>query len=65
MTENEKRWCFELVQPWLAGLYKLKVDEKLEDNSGNSIGRRFEVDTFNKTEATTQVVTVLEFQVSE
>jgi hypothetical protein len=65
MTENEKRWCFEPVQPWLAGLYKLKVDEKLEDNSGNSIGRRFEVDTFNKTEATTQVVTVLEFQVSE
>ena len=53
------------MQPWLAGLYKLKVDEKLEDNSGNSIGRRFEVDTFNKTEATTQVVTVLEFQVSE
>lgn len=64
VMDQEKKWSFEPAQEWKVGQYKLKVDRNLEDNSGNSIGRRFEVDVFNKTEAIAQPHIVIEFKIS-
>jgi hypothetical protein len=44
ITDEEKRWAFEPCDPWSAGRHVLAVSSRLEDPSGNSIGRPFEVD---------------------
>jgi hypothetical protein len=44
ITDEEKHWAFEPRDPWSAGRYVLAVSSRLEDPSGNSIGRPFEVD---------------------
>ena len=47
--ENEERlWSLKPDQPWMAGKYHLRAELILEDLAGNSIGRPFEVDVFNR-----------------
>jgi hypothetical protein len=43
IVDGEK-WKFEPRDPWMAGRYTLVVSKNLEDPSGNSLGRPFEVD---------------------
>lgn len=46
LTDNERRWKFIPDNPWKPGNYQIRVDPVVEDLSGNSIGRPFEVDVF-------------------
>jgi hypothetical protein len=57
---NETRWRFTPESPWRAGAYHIQVDKDLEDLAGNSIGRPFEVDVFEKVElqAVTETVSL-------
>jgi hypothetical protein len=43
LTDHETRWSFTPKVPWRAGRYRLRVDGTLEDPSGNSVLRPFEV----------------------
>jgi hypothetical protein len=45
---EETRWRFAPERPWVAGRYFVAVSKDLEDLAGNSIGRPFEVDVFDK-----------------
>ncbi|HET6325101.1 MAG TPA: hypothetical protein VFG04_10400 [Planctomycetaceae bacterium] len=66
VTDEEKRWTFEPRQAWVAGRYVVAVSTRLEDPSGNSIGRPFEVDlkrTPNR--AAPPAVVRIEFEVRE
>jgi hypothetical protein len=47
---GETRWRFTPESPWRAGRYQIVIDKDLEDLAGNSIGRPFEVDVFEKVE---------------
>jgi hypothetical protein len=47
---HETLWKFTPERPWLAGQYHVKIDKDLEDLTGNSVGRPFEVDVFEKVE---------------
>ncbi len=49
VREGETRWRFTPREPWAAGSYRLVADTRLEDLSGNSLGRRFEVDETHPT----------------
>jgi hypothetical protein len=44
VSDQETTWSFHPKMPWTAGNYRLVIDATLEDRSGNSIGRPFEVD---------------------
>jgi hypothetical protein len=44
IVDGEKCWKFEPRDPWLAERYTLLVSKSLEDPSGNSLGRPFELD---------------------
>lgn len=48
ISAGEKRWGFVPETSWTAGDYEIVVETTLEDRAGNSIGRPFEVDIFNK-----------------
>jgi hypothetical protein len=61
---GETRWRFTPESPWRAGHYRIAVDKDLEDLAGNSVGRPFEVDVFEKVESKPVAETVtLPFQV--
>jgi hypothetical protein len=47
----ETRWRFVPREPWSAGDYQLVALSFLEDLAGNRIGRAFEVDRFDRTDA--------------
>lgn len=47
---QETRWRFTPRDPWKAGDYTLRAEAILEDLAGNSLGRRFEVDVFERVE---------------
>jgi hypothetical protein len=47
---GETRWQFTPESSWRAGRYQIVVDKDLEDLAGNSIGRPFEVDIFDRVE---------------
>ena len=65
ISNNEQRWSFRSGQNWKPGTYTINVSEDLEDNAGNSIGRPFDVDMFNKTESSeTTPLVKLTFDVS-
>jgi hypothetical protein len=55
---NEMRLLLTPVAAWPAGRYELVVDTALEDLSGNSIRKPFEVDLFRSIERQTEVETV-------
>ena len=44
LEKNETRMAFSPDRPWLEGAYKVMVYSKLEDRSGNSVQKPFEVD---------------------
>ncbi len=46
--DDEACWQFTPERPWAAGNYRLVAETTLEDLAGNSIGRPFEVDEFNR-----------------
>jgi len=50
VDREETRWLFTPREPWKAGEYKLLVERTLEDLAGNTIGRPFEVDLFERVE---------------
>jgi hypothetical protein len=43
VIEKETHWSFQPANPWIAGTFKLLIEDTLEDLAGNSIGRPFEV----------------------
>ena len=45
VEEKETVWRFTPARAWTPGAYHLVADTRLEDRSGNSIGRPFEADT--------------------
>jgi hypothetical protein len=54
VDQGESRWQFTPAQPWQAGEYQLITATTLEDRSGNSIERPFELDVFNPIQKTVQ-----------
>ena len=58
VDRGETRWQFEPSRPWRAGSYVVEVDTALEDRSGNSIGRPFEVDVFRRVRREAEARTV-------
>jgi hypothetical protein len=58
VAEGETEWRFVPEKPWRAGAYKLVIDTRLEDRSGNRVGRKFEVDVFDKVDASDKPETV-------
>ncbi len=48
VDREETRWRFWPLRPWAAGDYSVRVERILEDLAGNSVGKRFEVDVFEK-----------------
>ena len=49
---DSKSLTFTPKLPWSAGSYQLAIATNLEDQAGNSVGRQFDVDVFEKTEPT-------------
>jgi len=48
--DGETRWSFTPEAPWPAGDFALRAASILEDLAGNSLGRPFEVDVFERVE---------------
>ena len=48
LTEKETRWYFTPTKPWKPGRHHLRAEMILEDLAGNSIGKPFEVDVFER-----------------
>jgi hypothetical protein len=48
ISDGETRWTLVPAREWRAGNYSLKAAAILEDLAGNSIGRPFEVDVFER-----------------
>lgn len=64
VSKQESQWSFQPDTAWVAGEYALRVDAALEDLAGNSIGRPFEVDVFEKVDRRPAQATVqLPFEV--
>jgi hypothetical protein len=58
VTDEETHWRFTPKEAWRAGAYDLVADTALEDSSGNSIARPFEVDVFHPIERRVEPKTV-------
>ncbi len=58
ISKQESQWSFQPDAPWGPGEHALVVDAALEDLAGNSLGRPFEVDRFDKVERTARQTTV-------
>jgi len=56
--DEEMTWRFKPERPWQVGTYHVVADTALEDLSGNSIGRPFEVDVFRPVGSDTRAKTV-------
>lgn len=54
---GERAWRFTPQEAWRSGLYQLVVLSILEDPSGNSVERPFEVDVFDRVDSTAGVQT--------
>ena len=54
IESDETRWLFTPRGPWSLGDYNLVALAFLEDLAGNRIGRAFEVDNFERTDATSE-----------
>lgn len=48
--KHERSWSFQPAARWEPGRYEILIDTRLEDPSGNSIGRPFEVDILRPVE---------------
>lgn len=59
LHDDERRWVLEPKDPWSPGEYKVMVPAIIEDLAGNNIGKRFEVDIFEKIDDPTTKPTVV------
>jgi hypothetical protein len=50
IDRRETRWRFTPGEPWSPGSYSVQAETILEDLAGNTIGRPFEVDVFERVE---------------
>lgn len=50
VDREESRWKFWPGEAWKVGAYWLRVEKILEDLAGNTVGKAFEVDVFEKVE---------------
>ena len=50
VDREEMRWRFWPQDAWEAGSYWVRVEKILEDLAGNTVGKRFEVDVFERVE---------------
>jgi hypothetical protein len=65
LSEHEQRWNFVPAEDWAAGAHTLTVQTTLEDLAGNTIGKPFEVDLFERVEhRLTNAVVKLPFAVA-
>ncbi len=51
VDHEEMRWQFTPADPWKPGEYVVQVARTLEDRAGNTLGRPFDVDVFERVEA--------------
>ena len=58
VEEKETVWRFTPARAWAPGSYHLEADTRLEDRSGNGIGRPFEIDVLRPVERKPQAKTV-------
>ena len=58
VEEKETVWLFTPARAWEPGAYQLVADTRLEDRSGNSIGRPFEIDILRPVERKIAVETI-------
>jgi hypothetical protein len=58
VSERETAWLFTPERPWTEGAYNLVADTRLEDVSGNSIARPFEVDVLRRVQREIKTETV-------
>jgi hypothetical protein len=64
--EEETSWTFRPQPAWRPGRYRLVADTLLEDLAGNSIARKFELDTRGAVKRTTEDETAsVGFQIAE
>ena len=64
MEDQERRWNFVPGRPWRRGIYKLVIETTIEDLAGNSIGKPFDVDLFERIQRLPQTPTVkLSFEI--
>ncbi len=63
ISNHEKTWKFYPNANWQSGQYRIEVDDRLEDLVGNSVGRKFDVDLFKKTQPTSEKKSSLKFNV--
>ena len=61
--EHETEWLFEPESPWLPGSYQIAIETSLEDVSGNSLARPFEVSLKNAFPPNSTAILAIEFQV--
>ena len=62
---QETRWTFTPREPWKAGEYRIKALGILEDLAGNSIGRAFEVDEFERADRQAEPeATIIPFKIA-
>jgi hypothetical protein len=54
ISANETEWSFTPVDAWTPGAYNILAFASLEDMAGNRIGRAFEVDQFDRTDASSE-----------
>jgi ABC-type amino acid transport substrate-binding protein len=64
LTAEERRWSFQPSQRWQRGSFAVVVQTTIEDLAGNNIGKPFEVDVVETTQArlTTDFV-ILPFEI--
>ena len=65
ISTNETVWEFVPDREWSSGEFKIAIDNNLEDNCGNSIGRQFDVDMFDKTESSNVPESYLTFRIGK
>ena len=63
LQHNETRWSFTPSEKWPAGRYRLRVEGTLEDPSGNSVLRPFEVLPDEPQDVSPPTVSYLNFEV--
>ena len=63
ISKNETQWSLTPNALWKPGSYTIEIDSRLEDNSGNSIEKQFDVDVFDKTQSPKTKITKLQFKV--
>jgi len=54
LSEEERKWQFIPLKPWVIGEYKLQIEARLEDPAGNNLNRLFDRDITNSKNALSQ-----------